>query len=176
MQFVALQPVSMWTDAVAVVPNPEFEPSEAATGPPHVEGMAELEELDSPEGGTLYLLHLGLDVHADDDGPSYPYEIELDVSTALMFATDTGLDAEARREIVRAEGVALLYGYARAVILQHTGSGMLGPMMLPAIDLAEFARESFQDAGVMPSISDLLHLPSTAMAPARAKPAKRRRR
>lgn len=83
----------------------------------------------------------------------FPYTIEINVTGLFAFDPSTEIDGNRTLRMVAFNGLSMLYGFARDIVLQMTALGEHGPFMLPATNLADIA-SSLSEAVPPPATSE----------------------
>lgn len=144
-----MQPVRFWTEGVAVRPNPQYEAQSVA---PSLPGVTISAALSNFEGAPAFRCQLDVSLPGDNPGEYAPYEIQLRVIGDFAFAQDGQPDLPAMTKMVAFNGLAMLYGFARDLILQQTTLSSHGPFLLPAVNLTQLAERIAQPAEQVGSV------------------------
>ena len=90
-----------------------------------------------------YLVVLSLSLTPDDDGPGFPYSIEMIVEGHFSIAPNWPEDE--KEKLVITNGGAILISAAREQIANLTGRSKHGQFLLPAVDLNSFLHKEEED-------------------------------
>jgi len=154
LQFAPMQPVRFWTGDLSVKVNPSYAPKPDQVPIPHITMTVKLEEGVQPGGGPAFRCQLDVATTQSAANEPLPYAVEAQVIGLFAFIREAQIEAAAARNMVAHNGVALLYGMARDVVVQHTSMAVHGPLMLPAINLTEFAAQLLEGAPSAPAIEE----------------------
>lgn len=144
MNFAAMQPIKLWVDDLVLNANNSYQPEEQQRQLPRVQLGVSVEEGIHPDGVPIFRCRLDSQVAPANPAHPLPYSAQVKVTGIFGFVKEAELEEKAMRRLVAFNGVAMLYGFARDVIMQHTALGPHGQFMLPALDLAQTADDLVQ--------------------------------
>jgi preprotein translocase subunit SecB len=143
MDVSALQPLRLTVTELCVQANEEFVPPAVAPAG-RVTVLIESGEGSDQEGNAIFRLRLTIrSEHAPDD-PPVPYTFTVRLDAMFGFLPGAAVPDEDKRRLVAFSGVALLYGFARDVLLQATAFGTWGTVFLPLLNLTAEGTEQFE--------------------------------
>lgn len=146
MEFASLQPVQLWIDEISIQVNPDFKSDSGPRRAPNVTLETRIEELLDEDGNiVLYRPAIRVEASPIDGEQILPYEVAVAVSGLFAFPIGANLAQSEMRRTVAFNGLAILYGFARDVVLHDTAMGQHGAMILPAVNLVSIAEGYLTD-------------------------------
>ena len=139
-----MQPTRFSVTEVSVRANPDFKPAEGITHLPRVNLNAEFGEGVTEAGAPVYVHRLRVIADSQSSDAAVPFEATVTVEGAFAIVNEATVEESTLRQLATQNGFAMLYGFARDVLLFHTATSPRGPFMLPAINLVGLAAEILQ--------------------------------
>ena len=90
--------------------------------------------------------HLALTIKIGSASPEKPFIYEGEIQVVGEVVIHDSFPAEKREQIVRVNGIGLLYSAAREMVLNLSARSMHGAVNLPVLNFVEFFANSDQDA------------------------------
>jgi preprotein translocase subunit SecB len=124
-----------WIEELLIRANPEY--IERKTAP---EISPEIDfAISKAPGQKKFLICMTIGIQPEEDVKlSTPYRIVVTLSGHYCFRKET--DEQTIKRMLAPNGLAILYGIARATVAQATACGRHGKFLLPTVDLVEIIR------------------------------------
>jgi len=140
-----LQLNNFFIDSLSIENSRFFDPT---MDEPCVEGQINCSHsilLPKDESSEPYMLALSIKVSPAEKKPALdPYLIQIKV---VGFFTFTGkMDESEKEKMLDLNGASILFGIARGIVVQATGSGIAGKYILPAINFVEMRNQKEQNS------------------------------
>jgi len=124
-----------WIEELIVQANPEYAEQKAS---PQILPEIDFDISKAPrQKKFLICMTIGI-LRGKDMKISAPYRIIVTISGHYYFRKET--DEQTIRKMLAPNGLAILYGIARATVAQATACGRHGKFLLPTVDLIEIIR------------------------------------
>lgn len=153
MALAPLVPVRFWISDVSIRANPGFQAIPGRVLIPLVQLHVKLERA---ENSAQFRCQVSIQAPSNDRADAanqgtavslqFPYAIEMQVSGLFAFDEATEIDPDRMPRMVAFNGLSMLWGFARDIVLQMTALGQHGPFMLPAVNLTETAESLMRQA------------------------------
>lgn len=81
-------------------------------------------------------------LHQKSVDPQKPFFYEIDVHVAGVVEMHSDFKHENREQVVQVNGLGLLYGSVREMVLNLTARSLFGPFCLPSLNFAEALKQA----------------------------------
>ena len=124
-----------WIEELVVQANPEYDGKKISS-----QMLPEIDfHIAKAPQQKKFLICMTIGILSKKDEPnSAPYRIVVTLSGQYQFRKET--DEQTIRKMLAPNGLAILYGIARATVAQATACGRHGKFLLPTVDLIEILR------------------------------------
>ncbi len=134
-----MQPVRFFIDEITVRTNHNYTPKPGIANVPQITVSDSFEHGEDPQGNPVFRHCLKVVTTPINPEQSLPYTVEASVIGFFTRIMGAKIEGDVLQRLAAFNGLAMLYGFARDVVVQTTANAEHGPFMLPAVDLTDLA-------------------------------------